>query len=132
MMIYQHFTREVFMMLMQAICIVESGDNAEAIGDNGEAFGCMQIHSCVIQDVNNHYGTKFAHEDAFDKKTSMIIFELYTSMWGDQIIIEEGREPTLEDYAKIWNGGPQGHKKKSTIAYWMKVDIVLQGLINRN
>ena len=32
-----------------------------------------------------------------------------------------GRKPTLEDIARIHNGGPNGWKKKSTDAYWAKV-----------
>jgi hypothetical protein len=33
-----------------------------------------------------------------------------------------GRGKTTEEQARIWNGGPQGHKKKTlTEAYWAKV-----------
>jgi hypothetical protein len=28
---------------------------------------------------------------------------------------------TIEEMARKFNGGPQGHKKKSTEAYWAKV-----------
>jgi hypothetical protein len=39
-----------------------------------------------------------------------------------------GKEPTLEDKARIWNGGPGGWKKSATIVYWAKV----QKAIRRN
>jgi len=32
-----------------------------------------------------------------------------------------GREPTDEDRARIWNGGPMGWRNKATIGYWNKV-----------
>ena len=37
-----------------------------------------------------------------------------------------GREPTLEDIARIHNGGPNGFKKSSTDAYWAKVKKQLE------
>ncbi|MDP6249404.1 MAG: hypothetical protein QGH26_01040 [Candidatus Pacebacteria bacterium] len=37
-----------------------------------------------------------------------------------------GREPTLQDMARIWNGGPNGYKKPSTKKYWEKVKEVLK------
>ena len=30
-------------------------------------------------------------------------------------------KPTYEVYARIWNGGPDGWKKRSTLKYWKKV-----------
>jgi hypothetical protein len=32
---------------------------------------------------------------------------------------------TTEATSRIWNGGPQGHRKASTIAYWRKVKAQL-------
>jgi hypothetical protein len=32
-----------------------------------------------------------------------------------------GHEPTIEDIARIHNGGPDGYKKSSTDKYWEKV-----------
>lgn len=31
------------------------------------------------------------------------------------------RPPTVEVYARIWNGGPEGWRKSSTLAYWRRV-----------
>jgi hypothetical protein len=32
-----------------------------------------------------------------------------------------GRPVTDQDRARIWNGGPNGYKKKATLGYWAKV-----------
>ena len=122
-------TKELLMMLIEAICFVESGCNPHAIGDNGKAWGCMQIHECVIFDVNRHYGTTYNHEDVFDPQVSYKVFSLYTKMWGDHLMIREGRKPTLEDLARIWNGGPQGYKKEATKKYWAKVKSILDQMV---
>ena len=37
-----------------------------------------------------------------------------------------GRPVTLEDIARIHNGGPNGYKKQSTIPYWKKVQCLLR------
>ncbi|PAA91934.1 hypothetical protein BOX15_Mlig002593g2 [Macrostomum lignano] len=36
-----------------------------------------------------------------------------------------GREPTIEDYARIHNGGPQGCRLQRTVSYWAKVSRCL-------
>ncbi|PAA91935.1 hypothetical protein BOX15_Mlig034600g1, partial [Macrostomum lignano] len=36
-----------------------------------------------------------------------------------------GREPTIEDYARIHNGGPHGCRHSSTDGYWAKVSRCL-------
>ena len=38
-----------------------------------------------------------------------------------------GHEPTLEDLARIHNGGPNGWRKESTKKYWKKIEKELKG-----
>ena len=69
--------------LIDALIQVESNGNVEAVGDNGKAFGCLQIWNIVIQDVNRIYKTRYKHKDAFNKNKSKQICRLYLTHWGD-------------------------------------------------
>ena len=104
--------------------LVESGGDVDAIGDGGDAVGCLQIHMCVIVDVNRVYGTNFTSQDRYDKFKSFTIAELYLTHYAS--VKRLGHEPTLEEYARMWNGGPNGHKKDSTIKYWQKVQKTIK------
>ena len=105
--------------LIPALVRVESNGNPKAVGDNGKAFGILQIWSVVVQDVNTAYGTKFTHRDAFDPKKAEQICRLYLSHYCTAKRL--GRRPTYQDAARIWNGGPKGHLKSATLGYWAKV-----------
>jgi len=105
--------------LILAIIMVESGGDIYAVGDNGKAYGCMQIHQAVVTDVNRVYGTTYTHDDMFNRGYSIDVFIKYTDLYCTKRRL--GREPTFEDLARCWNGGPMGYKKKSTIKYWEKV-----------
>jgi len=101
--------------LIAAIIMVESGGHWDAVGANGE-IGLMQMQKCVIEDVNEHYGTNYAWpRDAYDGTKSQNIFFLYTSYWGRKNF---GRKPTMEERARIWNGGPT---MAGTDEYWNKI-----------
>lgn len=98
---------------------VESAGNDLAIGDNGLAYGCLQMHAGYVQDAAEYAGQDWVHKDAFDRETSIDIFLAYISRYATEDRI--GRPVTAEDIARIHNGGPNGWKKKSTEAYWRKV-----------
>ena len=64
--------------LALAIIIVESGGNDSAIGDDGQAYGCMQMHSAYVQDVNRILQEdRYSHEDAFNRKHAIDMFTIY-------------------------------------------------------
>jgi len=99
---------------------VETNHDPHAIGDGGASYGILQIKQIAIDDVNRKFGTSYKHEDAFKIKCAEEIFTLYISMWADHLEKKEGREATIEDMVRIWNGGPRGYKKSSTINYYYK------------
>lgn len=86
------------------------------LGDKGYAYGLMQIHQCVIDDVNRVYKTSYAHTDAFDRELAIEIFKLYITIYATEQRL--GHEATPQDMARIWNGGPDGWQKDSTLEYW--------------
>jgi hypothetical protein len=110
--------------LIPALEKVESNGNPDAIGDNGKAFGILQIWEVVIIDVNRAKGTAYTHADAFDPAKAREICRAYLSIYATERRL--GRKPTMEDAARIWNGGPNGYKKDATNKYWQKVAKALK------
>ena len=109
--------------LIPALVQVESNGNPRAIGDGGKALGQLQIWSVVVIDVNRAKGTRYTHADAFDPAKAEAICRAYLSIYCTPRRL--GRTPTMEDAARIWNGGPNGHRKSATEKYWQKVARVL-------
>lgn len=100
--------------LIDALVHVESKGNVHAVGDNGRAVGPLQIHKEVVDDVNKAYGMNYTYDDRKSIDKSREICRKYLLLHG-------GRKATNEKYARIWNGGPGGHRKRSTSKYWVKV-----------
>ena len=108
--------------LFTIICAVESGHNPAAVGDFGQSVGIAQIQSCVIEDVNQFVGyKKYYLADRTDPDKSREIFVLYLNRWGRNYTKNTGKQPTLEVYSRMWNGGPKGYRKRATDPYWKKV-----------
>jgi len=108
-----------YMTLILAIIMVESNGHDFEIGDDGKAYGCLQMHAAYVQDAAEHAGKDWVHEDAFQRDVAIQIFEAYMDRYATEERL--GRKPTAEDIARIHNGGPNGYKKKSTVKYWVKV-----------
>lgn len=106
-------------VLLAALVAVESSGDPDAIGDNGLAYGCLQLHAAYVQDAAEFAGETWKHEDAFNPETSEQIVRAYMARYATQKRL--GRSPTYEDIARIHNGGPNGHKKAATDGYWLKV-----------
>ena len=105
--------------LIMALIQVESSGNDLAVGDGGAAYGCLQMHSAYVQDAAEYANKDWVHEDAFDRETSIDIFIAYMSRYATEERL--GRRVSIEDIARIHNGGPNGWKKSATDAYWNKV-----------
>ena len=114
-----------FKDLLDAIEIIESGGDCNAVGDNGRAVGAYQIHLCYLEDANKQSWHKiFTENDRYDRQKSREMVRLYMDRYATYGRL--GREPTLEDMARIHNGGANGYKKESTKAYWQKIKRVLR------
>jgi len=96
--------------LLIAIHAVESSNGLTAKNQ-------LQIRDICVQDVNRIYGTQYTMHDAYCLQTSKEIAVLYLSYWG----LKAKNDPDYETLARIWNGGPNGWKKPSTLKYWKKV-----------
>jgi len=111
------------MTLILALIAVESNGNDRAIGDDGLAFGALQIHACYVADANEFANEDWTHEDAYDRDKAIKIFLAYMDRYATEKRL--GRIVTIEDIARIHNGGPNGYKKDATLKYWRKVKAEL-------
>jgi soluble lytic murein transglycosylase-like protein len=105
--------------IILALIAVESNGDSRAVGDNGLAYGCLQLHASYVQDAAEYAGKDWTHEDAFDRATSIEIVKAYMARYATEKRL--GHPVTAQDIARIHNGGPNGHKKAATDAYWVKV-----------
>ena len=114
--------------LIRAVIIVESGGDDQAIGDQhltNRAYGPMQIRQPCVDDVNERADTDYQAEDMLgNRELSIWCFKEYMKRYATERRL--GHEPTAQDMARIWNGGPNGHKKESTKRYWREVHEVLK------
>ena len=100
--------------LISALIIVESSNNDLAVGDQGKAIGCLQIHKAVVLDVNRITGSNYRWESMTNRAQARAVCEAYLKHWG--------KGCTTEQLARKWNGGgPSGENKKATEAYWLRV-----------
>jgi soluble lytic murein transglycosylase-like protein len=105
--------------LIMAIMAIESGGDDLAMGDNGGSLGCMQISESCLADVNSIGGAQYSRSDRLDRAKSIDIFRAYIGKYATKKRL--GRSPTQSDIARIWNAGPDGYKKPTSMGYWQKV-----------
>lgn len=95
-----------------ALIQVESEGNPRALGKNNDR-GILQITPILVKEVNRISGLAYTHDDAWDPEKSIEMFYIIARKYCP--------EQDFEKMARIWNGGPRGHTKECTIAYWNKV-----------
>lgn len=107
-------------LLFKAMAWEESRHKPKAYNKREDAVGIVQIRKCVIIDVNKIIlkAPVFVHDDAYEIQASQHIFFYYLSYWGKRANQRWKKPYTMELYARIWNGGPNGHRRKSTDRYW--------------
>ena len=106
-------------LLLAALIAVESSGRAHAVGDGGQAVGILQIHPATVVDVNRIAGTSYTLSDRTDPAKAQAMCRIYLSHYASKARL--GRAATAQDMARIWNGGPQGHRSRSTLKYWARV-----------
>lgn len=111
--------------IMPILKIVESQCDVDAIGDDGRAFGVLQIHKICVDDVNRIYGTEYTHKQVFDEDIAETIFQLYLGHGIDRYQKKFGHLPSEQQVVRMWNGSIySGHNKKSTVKYWNKYKTI--------
>ena len=110
--------------LIDALIQVESNGNDDAVGDNGNAIGCLQIWEIYHTDATERSNIGGKYLDCYKRAYSIMVFDAYMrryarSAWTNPL------EFDAEKVARIHNGGPKGYKKTATLKYWKKVKILL-------
>lgn len=105
-------------LMFEVLSKAESNNNRFAVGDNGKAYGIVQIHKICVDDVNRLYGTNYKHKEMFDKTCAKEVFVLYLQAGINKYLKRNGREPTESQVVRMWNGGIyRGHIRNSTKKY---------------
>lgn len=110
-------------LLLSALMAVESGGDDLARGRHGE-LGALQIRPVLVRDVNRFSRTRYAHQDVTNRQVSIDIATRYFARYG--------RGLSDESLARIWQGGPRGHRKSSTRAYALRVMRTLRSMDEAN
>ena len=114
-------------VLLSALIQVESGGNPRAHNKVEDAAGVLQIRRIFVDDLNRIYRPPYyTYKDRWDSAKSKEMATKYLVHYGTMRRL--GRKPTQEDFARIFNGGPNGWKKDSTKKYWVKVEKELKQL----
>jgi len=108
--------------VLSAMRVVESNNNPDAVGDSGNAIGIYQIWESYWKDGSTGIGGNY--KDCFNADYADKIVRRYMKRYATEKRL--GREVTMEDIARIHNGGPNGYKKQSTKKYWDKVQKELR------
>ena len=76
-----------------------------------KSWGALQIQAGIIEDVNTTFGTRYTHEDAFDRRKAVEMLYLYTARY-------EKAGASRRDIATNWNRGKTSDDRDE---YWNKV-----------
>tara|TARA_R100000306_G_C4360767_1_gene135146 strand:- start:307 stop:1104 length:798 start_codon:yes stop_codon:yes gene_type:complete len=116
---------------LPAISKVESNDDDNAIGDNGNSLGRFQIQKPFFQDsMNRTYGTNQAkwptkeHKDVHKSTIAYAVTFNYHNYYSRIAIVNTKTTNPLNAVkiiARVHNGGPRGHEKEATHGYSQKV-----------
>ena len=109
--------------VLQAIRIVESNNIPSAVGDGGNAIGVYQIWESYWKDATEFSNLGGKYRDCFVPEYADRIVRCYMKRYATPRRL--GREATMQDIARIHNGGPNGYKKQATLKYWEKVEKIL-------
>ena len=107
--------------LLDAMYAVESGRGKNLVGDGGKAIGPYQIWREYWQDAVEHdpsIGGEY--KDCMNKAYAEKIIRAYWKRYAP-------KGATLEQLARIHNGGPKGHKRSATVKYWQKIVKAMRG-----
>lgn len=114
--------------LLAALWEKESGRGVRvAKGDNGKALGPLQIWRAAVLDVNRAYSTRYTHADMLREDRAFRVCHLYLELYAGKYERVTGLKAGSEVRARIWNGGPEGWKKQSTLSYWRDVAAIMKG-----
>lgn len=100
-----------------ALATVESNHDDNAVGDGGASIGRYQIQRPYWIDSRVPGKYEQVKDKAYAERVMLAYWKRYCP--------EALKNRDYEVLARIHNGGPRGHKKQATVAYWNKVKAEL-------
>lgn len=104
--------------LLNAIRVVESNGRHDVVGDGGRAIGPYQIHYRYWKDS----GVKGRWQQCRDREYAENVMRAYWKRYCPDAM----KNGNWQKLARVHNGGPKGHVRKSTLDYWQKVRRTLE------
>lgn len=96
-------TPALSMPLLDAIAMVESGNNSSAIGDGGRATGAWQMHAAARQDAMRYLGRDGTDRELANALLNNINLRLHRAL---------KHAPTPGDSYAVWNLGFTGYQRR--------------------
>lgn len=116
-----HRMQQLITSILPAIEQVESSGRQELIGDNGLAYGPLQVRHEPCEDLRDRFGIEVNPADCNGNYAlSEYVVRLYLGYWGIQHELRTGKVATAKDLCRTWNGGPDQGPYKKTDAYWAR------------
>jgi len=112
-------------VLYSSIVWVESKGNANAKSRDG-SVGVIQIKPVMVKEVNRickiqGLDKKFTLADRNNPVKSSEMFWIYQEFYNPDLNLDSLSKEDMAVLARKWNGGPNGHLKRTTNKYWRKV-----------
>lgn len=105
--------------IMKVLKRLESKNQKNLSGANGQYIGILQISKICIKEVNIFCGTSYVHKDAYNVKVSEDIFLRLMRRGISLFKAKHKKHPTEEQLVRMWNGGVyNGYNKSSTKKYY--------------
>lgn len=100
---------------------VEASGQLELVGDNGLAFGPLQVRHEPCEDLQRIFGATVVPKDCNgDWLLSEYVVRLYAGFWANELEKKTGQSVRGEDILRIWNGGPDMGPMSKTDLYVAK------------
>jgi hypothetical protein len=106
-------------LLLTAIMLVESGGDANAVGDRGRSIGPYQIQYSYWLDSGVPGSFKMCRNKTYARK----VVKAYWKRHEPKAV----KRNDLKSLARLHNGGPNWRSKSSTVGYWNKVRNHMKG-----
>ena len=112
-------------MMIQALILIlitiESGGDNAAIGDNGQAVGCLQIHPIMVREVNRILGRKvYTLKDRYSRRRSIEMATVFLTRQRNTYFKSFQKYP---DYQTLGSGWNTGSIRKQNQKYRLKIKV---------
>lgn len=109
-------TNVVLSVLVQALVLIEDPTGHGHPGDGGRALGRLQMHRCVVQDVNRAYGLSLNYRRAaLHFPTACKVAEKYL-----RLNAKPGMTPA--QVARFWKCGPRPSNSQAVLDYGQRTE----------